>query len=133
MLPTFRLFAACLAAALFAAPSLAQVRISQVYGAGGNTGAPLRNDYIELFNAGTAAVDLAGWSVQYASSIGTTWQSTPLSGTLQPGQYVLVLEAAGSNASSLALPTPDASGTIAMAAGAGKVALSSSTTLLSGA
>jgi predicted extracellular nuclease len=42
--------------------------ISQVYGAGGNSGAPYRNDFIELFNLGTTTVSLNGWSVQYASS-----------------------------------------------------------------
>ena len=47
------------------------VVISQVYGAGGNSGALLSNDYIELFNRGTATVSLDGWSVQYASATGT--------------------------------------------------------------
>ena len=105
-----------------------QVVISQVYGGGGNTGAPYRNDFIELFNAGNSTVSLAGWSVQYASSSGTSWQTTALSGSLAPGQYLLVQEAAGSNALAAALPTPDASGSIAMSASAGKVALSNSTT-----
>jgi len=50
------------------------VVISQVYGGGGNSGATLRNDYIELFNRSAAPVSLAGWSVQYASSAGNTWQ-----------------------------------------------------------
>jgi hypothetical protein len=40
------------------------VVISQVYGGGGNSGATLKNDFIELFNLGTSAVDLTGWSVQ---------------------------------------------------------------------
>jgi hypothetical protein len=31
------------------------VVISQVYGGGGNSGAPLHNDFIELFNAGQRA------------------------------------------------------------------------------
>ena len=44
--------------------------ISQVYGGGGNTGAPLKNDFIEVFNGGSSDVDLGGWSVQYASSSG---------------------------------------------------------------
>src|SRR4029079_10552088 len=39
------------------------VVISQVFGGGGNSSAPFRNDFIELFNAGTTAVSLAGWSV----------------------------------------------------------------------
>ena len=67
-----------------------QVVISQVYGGGGNTGAPYTHDFIELFNKGTNAVDLNGWSVQYASSTGTSWQVTNLTPiTLQPGQYYL--------------------------------------------
>ena len=32
----------------------ADVVISQVFGGGGNAGAPYRTDYIELFNRGTA-------------------------------------------------------------------------------
>ena len=88
------------------------VVISQVYGGGGNTGAQYTNDYIELFNLGTSTVSLAGWSVQYTSATGTgnfgsaTNLITPLSGSLAPGQYLLVQEAAGTNPST-ALPTPD--------------------------
>ena len=44
--------------------------ISQVYGGGGNAGAPFHNDYIELFNRGNASTDVTGWSVQYASATG---------------------------------------------------------------
>jgi predicted extracellular nuclease len=55
--------------------STSGVVISAVYGRGGNTGATYTNDYIELFNAGTAPVSLNGWSVQYASATGTTWAS----------------------------------------------------------
>ena len=51
----------------------AGVVLSQIYGGGGNSGAPLHNDFIELFNAGTNAQSLSGWSVQYASSAGSTW------------------------------------------------------------
>ena len=36
------------------------VVVSQVYGGGGNAGATLRNDYVELFNAGSVSVDLSG-------------------------------------------------------------------------
>jgi predicted extracellular nuclease len=104
--------------------------ISQVYGGGGNSGATLTNDFIELFNRGTAAVDVSGWSVQYASSSGTSWQTTALSGTIQPGQYYLVQEAKGSGGTT-PLPTPDATGSIAMSAASGKVAVLSTTTALS--
>jgi len=34
--------------------------ISQVYGGGGNTGAPYQNDFIELFNRGAATVSVSG-------------------------------------------------------------------------
>src|SRR6266550_6805709 len=107
------------------------VVISQVYGGGGNSGATFKNDFIELFNRGAAAVNLIGWSVQYASSAGTTWQITSLSGTIQPGQYYLVQEAAGAGGTTN-LPTPDATGGIAMSATGAKVALVNSTTGLTG-
>ena len=108
------------------------VRISQVYGAGGNSGATYKNDFIELFNAGTTAVSLDGWSVQYASSGGATWgNKTDLSGTILPGHYYLIQEAAG-NGGLKDLPAPDATGTINMSANSGKVALVNSTTPLTG-
>ena len=64
------------------------VVISQVYGGGGNSGATYQNDYVELLNAGGTAVDLSAWSVQYASSSGSTWGKANLAGTVQPGQYL---------------------------------------------
>ena len=103
--------------------------ISQVYGGGGNSGATLTNDFIELFNRGNSAVDISTWSVQYASSAGTTWQRTNLTGSIAPGQYYLVQEAAGAGGTT-PLPTPDATGTIAMSATAAKVALVTNQTLI---
>src|SRR5262245_53090869 len=105
--------------------------ISQVYGGGGNAGATLRNDFIELFNRGATPVNVTGWTVQYGASTGTTWQTTALSGTIEPGHYYLVQEAAGTGGSA-SLPAPDAIGGIAMAAGAGKVAVVRVATPLSG-
>jgi len=98
------------------------VVISEIYGGGGNSGATLTNDFIELRNLGTSEVDLTGWSVQYASAAGTTWQVTPLSGSIEPGGFYLVQEAAGAGGT-VSLPTPDASGSIAMSATSAKVAL----------
>jgi len=119
------------ASATFASTS--GVVISQAYGGGGNSGATLKNDFIELYNAGSAAVSLNGWSVQYNSTTGTsTWQTTALSNiTLQPGQYYLVQESAGTGGTQN-LPTPDATGTLALSGTGGKVALVSSTTALTG-
>ncbi|MDT3397741.1 lamin tail domain-containing protein [Streptomyces sp. B1866] len=105
------------------------VVVSQVYGGGGNTGAPYTNDFIELYNRGASAVSLTGWSVQYASATGSSWSRTTLSGTIAPGAHYLVQEAAGAGSGS-PLPAPDATGTIALGATAGKVALVTSTTAL---
>ncbi len=112
-------------------PAQAQVVISQIYGGGGNSGANLRNDFVELFNRGTAAVSVDGWTVQYASTAGSSWQRTNLSGTIQPGHYYLVQETQGAGGITN-LPTPDATGAINMSATAGKVALANSDALLSG-
>lgn len=109
----------------------ADIVISQVYGGGGNSGATYKNDFIELYNRGAAAVNVTGWTVQYASSAGLSWQKTSLSGTIQPGNYYLIQEAAGA-AGTVDLPTPNAIGTIAMSATAGKVALVNNSTTLTG-
>jgi uncharacterized protein len=95
--------------------------ISEVYGGGGNSGATLKQDFVELYNRGTGPVSLEGWSVQYGSATGTTWQVTPLSGQIPAGRNYLVGEAFG--AGGTVDITPDASGSIAMSATAGKVAL----------
>jgi uncharacterized protein len=124
-------FAGLLAAAQPAQAVSPSIVVSQVYGGGGNTGATYKNDFIELFNRGTTAVDVTGWSVQYASSAGTTWQVTPLTGTIAPGSYFLVQEAAGADGTT-DLPAPDATGNIAMSANNGKVALRSSSAALAG-
>ncbi|HEX3774710.1 MAG TPA: lamin tail domain-containing protein, partial [Polyangiaceae bacterium] len=107
----------------------ANLVISQVYGGGGNSGSKYKNDFIEIFNRGTTAVSVAGWSVQYASSTGSSWSVTNLSGTIQPGHYYLVEEAAGTGGTT-SLPTADATGTISMSATAAKVALVKTTTAL---
>jgi predicted extracellular nuclease len=126
-----------LLAAMFAAPAVlaspSGVVISQVYGGGGNSGAVYKQDFIELFNAGSAAVAIGGWSVQYASAAGTSWQTTaiPAGVTLQPGQYYLVRQAAGTGGT-LDVDA-DLSGSIAMSGTTGKVALSKTTAAYSGA
>ena len=122
-----------LLAVLLAAPaargSSPDLVISQVYAGGGNSGASYANDYVELFNRGSASVDLSGWSVQYATSTGTTWSPTPLAGSLAPGRHYLVQFASGGT-TGLALPTPDATDTTNLSASGGKVALVHAATAL---
>ncbi len=113
------------------ASSSSGIVISQIYGGGGNSGSAYRNDFIELYNLGNTTVDLNGWSVQYSPATSAAWQVTGLGGSIAPGHYYLVQEAAGS-AGTTNLPTPDATGAILMSATRGKIALVNSTTALSG-
>jgi predicted extracellular nuclease len=134
------LLTALAAALAFAAPASAaspNLVVSQVYGGGGNTGAPYTHDFIELFNRGSSDVTLGGKSLQYASATGTgnlganAGQLSELPAvTLAPGQYFLVQEGAGAgNGVPLVAdhvdPTP-----ISMAAGAGKVVVAEGATTL---
>jgi hypothetical protein len=98
------------------------VVVGQIFGGGGNAGAPFRNDYVELFNGGSSSVDISGWTVQYATAAGTSWQTTPLTGTIPAGGRYLVQLASGSDTGA-ALPAPDATGTSNLAATSGKIAL----------
>jgi predicted extracellular nuclease len=134
-----RVRAACapaLAAALIAvaAPTFAagNVVISQVYGGGGNSGATIKNDFIELYNRSEAAVNIGGWSVQYAATAGTSWQVTsiPANTVIPAGSYFLIKEAVGTGGTIDILA--DVTGGIAMAGASGKVALASTTTALTG-
>ena len=114
-------------AASAAANAAGQVVISQVYGGGGNSGATLTNDFIELHNNTNVPVSVEGWSVQYGSAAGTSQQVTRLAGTIPAGSYYLVQEALGAGGT-IPLPTPEATGTIAMSATSGKVFLVNDTT-----
>lgn len=141
---TFRYRSTCLAAVLLLAgqggfgqapqgsPDLV---ISQVYGGGGNTGAPYNADFIELYNRGSEPASLNGLSLQYASATGTGAFGSPgitrlPDVALAPGQYFLVREAAGASGAALPQPFYAAGSPIAMGATAGKVALVRGTTSL---
>jgi predicted extracellular nuclease len=122
-----------LACAVFAVPAAqgatSSVVISQVFGGGGNSGAPYTNDFVELLNRGASPVDLSSWTIQYASAASTTWSTTALSGSIQPGHYYLVQLSGGTVGAPL--PAPDATGTTNLAGSGGKVALVHDGTALS--
>ncbi|BAJ27768.1 MULTISPECIES: endonuclease/exonuclease/phosphatase family protein [Kitasatospora] len=114
-----------------AAPSAGAV-IAEVYGGGGNSGATLKNDFIELGNPSGAAFGLSGYSVQYlpgSPSASSQWGVTALSGSVAPGGRYLVAEAPGAGGTT-DLPAADASGTLALSATSGTVALVNGTTAL---
>jgi predicted extracellular nuclease len=131
ILSVLAVLAAGLVAAAPAQAVSANLVISQVYGGGGNANATYTHDYVELYNRGNAAASIGNLSIQYTSAAGTgnfgsaSNLLTELPDiTVQPGQYVLVQEATNA-AVGAALPPADVTDVtpIAMAAGAGRVAL----------
>ena len=98
------------------------VLVSEVFGGGGNAAAPFTNDYVELFNRGTSTIDVTGWTVQYATAAGSSWQATALTGSIRAGHYYLV-QLASAAAIGIPLPAPDALGATNLAVSGGKVAL----------
>ncbi len=130
---------ALLALGLLAATSVwaaNPVRISQVYGGGGNSGAYYRYDYVELFNSSSEPINIEGWAILYATSSGSTFGGPsnsyvrcPVGATIPACGYYLFQCASGANTSALPLPvTPDVVGNIAMQASSCKIGLVSSGT-----
>ena len=130
--PSRPVFSACFALLGLVLAPRAQVVISQVYGGGGNSGATLTHDFVELHNRSADPVDITGWSVQYAPATGSAWKRTRLAGTLPPGGYYLVQQAPGTGGTA-ALPAPDAIGSIVLSGNSGKVALVAADVSLTGA
>jgi len=119
------------------------VVISEVYGAGGNTGAAYLNDYVELYNPTTSDVLMTGWSLQYQSAAGVSTYSglcpLPDGATIKAHGYYLVQLASGGTVG-VALPvTPDfiplatnTTQSFNMSGASGKVALCNTVTNLAG-
>ena len=104
--------------------------ISEAYGGGGNSGSTYKNDFIEIFNPTASAISVAGWSVQYRSAAGTgVGAVTSLTGSVPAGGHYLVQEAAGTGGTT-DLPTPNATGSIAMSGTAFQVWLADTTDAL---
>lgn len=123
-------------AALLLAPGLAlpaaadtvvpgDVVIQEVYGGGGNSGSTYTHDFVELRNTSDRAISIDGWSLQYSSAAGafSAGNTLRLSGSVPAGATYLVQLAQGTGGTT-ALPTPDATGTLALSGTGGVVALS---------
>lgn len=113
----------------------AEVVISEVYGAGGNAGALYKADFIEVHNRTNHTVSISGWSVQYASSAGSTWTvaSIPAGTSLSAGAFALfAVSPVGTNGAALPVTAVTLS-TLNLSATAGKIALTNSATALTGA
>ncbi|MDD4211844.1 MAG: lamin tail domain-containing protein, partial [Bacilli bacterium] len=106
------------------------VIISQAYGGGGNSGALLKSDFVELYNTTDQAIDLTGWVLFYASTTGefklaseaTYGVLVELTGSIPAHGYYLIKNADGAGGT-VDLPTPDAIGTITMSGTGFKLAL----------
>ena len=127
---------ALVAAPLAAVPSQANtagtgIVINEVYLSGGSGGAAYANKFIELYNPGTAAVSLAGWSLQYrpATSTGAASGVVALSGSIAPAGYFLV-QGGSNGANGAPLPTPDVLGTLNPSGSAGTIILSNAASAL---
>ncbi|TCZ74679.1 Ig domain-containing protein group 2 domain-containing protein, partial [Paenibacillus albiflavus] len=113
------------------------VVISQVYAAGGGA-AIFDYKFIELYNPTKQDIDLTGWTIQYSSAGGVfqAANSKPLSGTIKAyGYYLLKGASTGSsnaNVINIGGMTFDANPGLNTAAGAGKIALSKSNTVVTG-
>nr|MDE5547282.1 lamin tail domain-containing protein [Anaeroplasmataceae bacterium] len=111
-----------------------QVMIYAVYGAGGNTGASYKNDFIILYNASSEDIDLTNWTLQYAgantaTAIGKSNIAT-LNGVIKGYGFYTVVAAAG-NSETNELPfleTADSSNSLALGASNFQLYLSTTST-----
>lgn len=106
------------------------VMISQAYGGGGNSGATLKSDFIELYNSSDQDIDITGWVVFYASAtglfkaIGSESYQTGylLTGTIKAKSFFLIKGANGAGGTE-DLPTPDATSELGLGGSSFKLAL----------
>lgn len=91
------------------AAAASDIVISQFYTPGGEAGAAYKNDYVELFNRGTTAIDVTGWTLQYRLPPVLEWSALAnLSGTIVPGGYYLIRLAGNAAGNGAELPPADA-------------------------
>ncbi|MDR2204941.1 MAG: lamin tail domain-containing protein [Flavobacteriaceae bacterium] len=100
--------------------------INEIYGGGGNSGATLKSDFIELYNAGNTAKTLTDAYIQYGTdtSTGALGSKFALPSTIiiPAGGYYLIKAADGSGGTQN-LPNPDFTIPVNISATAGKIAL----------
>jgi len=110
--------------------------ISQVYG-GGPSGGTFNHDFIELHNAGQAPVDVRSYALQAGLASTSTWTShllqpvSGLSAIIPPGGYFLV-EEGGTGTANFPVAVDAAPLTLNLSATAYRVALTLSSTTLTG-
>jgi 5'-nucleotidase len=105
--------------------------ISEVYGAGGNSGSVYNADFVELYNPTSTDISVAGDYIHYRSAAGGgTVAPYALSGSVPAGGHYLIQMSTASTTTGAPLPTPDAvaSPAFAVAAAGGEIFLLSNST-----
>ncbi len=97
--------------------------INEVYGGGGNSGAPYVADFIELYNPTSSSVPLANYNIGYWSAAGGSGGQLHLTGSVPANGYYLIGGTVNSAGGGAPLPMPDASFTLNMSGTAGRVVL----------
>jgi hypothetical protein len=103
--------------------------IDEIFGGGGNNGAPYNRDFVILKNMGSQAQHISGWTLQYASASGNFNSMVALDGWINPGDLVRICYYTGTNGSPLPFSCDFTSSTN-LAAVNGKLALSTDNTLI---
>ncbi len=132
--------ALCVSSVLLASPPSASANpaatglvIREVYGAGGNAGAPFNADFVELYNPTGAAIELRGMSLQYRSAAGNPGGSPfALVGSV-PSNTSFLVRMSATGAVGAALSADLVAGpAIAMASDSGQVLLVDGVGVVSG-
>jgi hypothetical protein len=113
--------AAAHAVAISSVAAVGQVKISAIYGAGGNTNALINQDFVELYNTSATPVDVSGYVLGYGSATGTTIASSytfPASTTIAGNGYLLIATGSIGTAGTAIPATPDLAATGISAGGA---------------
>ncbi len=119
---------------LLANAQSASVVISQLYAAGGNSGATYNQDFVELFNRSTSPVTVTGWTIQYAAAGGAFGITYTLSAaTIPAGSYYLVgIGAVGINGNAVASNQATTAGGLSTTGGKVALATNASTVTYAG-
>lgn len=101
------------------------VIITEIYGGGGNSGAPYTHDFFILYNNTELTVDISGWSVQYyaATSTGKSSNFIPMpEGSMIPSRTHFLIRGGGGTTGDT-IPSPNVIGGVNASATAGKLIL----------
>nr|WP_170215218.1 ExeM/NucH family extracellular endonuclease [Nocardioides plantarum] len=107
--------------------------INEVFGGGGNTGAPYNADFVELYNPTNAPISLAGRGLQYRSAAGGSGGVATLSGSVPAGSTFLIQTTAAGSVGAALDPDLVTSTVLGMSGTAGQVLLLTTPTAYTGA